>query len=176
MGPHLYHKNHHHQTHLCRRRHRLQVVPSCLCRRNEGSTKSSQKKSTSECKKNRHHCHLREETCRGYGTWTHEFACCPLKNCHYSNFIEANADKLVVVKFFAGFCRACRALEPKLLEVKEDTQLEGLPITWAEFESKPDNKQLFRDLSVMTLPTIHFYDGKAGRLNLESGKILFWSS
>ena len=80
----------------------------------------------------------------------------------HSNFIEAHADKLVVIKFFAGFCRACRSLEPKLLAVKEDPQLQGLPIVWAEFESKPDNKQLFRDMSVVTLPTIHFYDGKAG--------------
>ena len=40
--------------------------------------------------------------------------------------------------------------------------LEGLPIVWAEYESTPRNKQVFRDLRVVTLPTIHFYDGKAG--------------
>jgi thiol-disulfide isomerase/thioredoxin len=64
------------------------------------------------------------------------------------------------MKFFAGYCRACRALEPKLLAVKDDPQLNGLPIIWAEFESKPDNRQVFKDLSIVTLPTIHFYDGQ----------------
>ena len=68
------------------------------------------------------------------------------------------------MKFFAGFCRSCRALEPKLLAVKEDDQLKNLPIVWAEYESKPINKQLFQELRVVTLPTIHFYDGKAGTL------------
>ena len=69
----------------------------------------------------------------------------------------------MVIKFFASFCRACRALEPKMLAVKEDEQLQGLPIVWAEYESRPNNKDIFRDLSVVTLPTIHFYDGKAGK-------------
>ena len=50
-----------------------------------------------------------------------------------------------------------------MLAVKEDQQLQGLPIVWAEYESRPNNKEFFRDLSVVTLPTIHFYDGKAGK-------------
>jgi len=79
-----------------------------------------------------------------------------------SNLIEANSDKLVVIKFFASFCRACRSLESKLIAVKEDKMLEGLPIVWAEYESTPHNRHVFRDLRVVTLPTIHFYDGKAG--------------
>lgn len=49
-----------------------------------------------------------------------------------------------------------------MIAVKDDPQLKGLPIVWAEYESKPDNKAMFKDLSVVTLPTIQFYDGKAG--------------
>jgi len=76
----------------------------------------------------------------------------------YLAFLDANPDKLVIVKFFASYCRACKVLEPKLLAVKKDPQLEGLPIIWAEFASQRTTKDLFQQkLRVMTLPTIHFY-------------------
>lgn len=80
----------------------------------------------------------------------------------YKLLIEANPDKLIIIKFFASYCRACRALAPKFIAVKEDEQLNGLPIVWAEFQSKPSNKELFQVLRVVTLPTVHFYDGSKG--------------
>ena len=46
--------------------------------------------------------------------------------------------------------------------MKEDEQLKDLPIVWAEFKSQRDNKELFRRLEVLSLPTVHFYDGVRG--------------
>eukprot|EP00529_Nitzschia_sp_RCC80_P013409 CAMPEP_0113491162 /NCGR_PEP_ID=MMETSP0014_2-20120614/27416_1 /TAXON_ID=2857 /ORGANISM="Nitzschia sp." /LENGTH=592 /DNA_ID=CAMNT_0000384949 /DNA_START=260 /DNA_END=2035 /DNA_ORIENTATION=+ /assembly_acc=CAM_ASM_000159 len=43
--------------------------------------------------------------------------------------------------------------------VKEDPQLDRLPIVWAEFAVTREAKDLFRRLGVLTLPTVHFYDG-----------------
>lgn len=80
----------------------------------------------------------------------------------YNTFLKANPDKLVVIKFFASYCRACKALEPKFLAVKMDEQLLNLPIVWAEFAAKRSNKDLFRRLEILTLPNIHFYDGSRG--------------
>lgn len=48
------------------------------------------------------------------------------------------------------------------MQVKNDDQLKGLPIVWAEFPSKRSNKDLFRKLGVLTLPTVHFYEGNRG--------------
>ena len=79
-----------------------------------------------------------------------------------SNFLLAHPDKLIVVKFYATYCQACKALEPKFLQVKRDQQLIDLPIVWAEFSANRDNKLLFQNLEVLTLPTIHFHDGSRG--------------
>lgn len=81
----------------------------------------------------------------------------------YNNFIEAHPDKLVVIKFYATYCQACRILEPKFIAVKRDSQLENMPIVWAEFPAQRNNRDLFqKQLRVLTLPTIHFYDGSRG--------------
>ena len=50
-------------------------------------------------------------------------------------------------------------MAPKFLEVKNDEQLQNLPVVWAEFQTSRTTKDLFRRLGVLTLPTIHFYDG-----------------
>jgi calmodulin len=43
-----------------------------------------------------------------------------------------------------------------------DPKLQHLPIVWAQFSSLQSNKELFRSLEVLTLPTVHFYDGSRG--------------
>ena len=76
--------------------------------------------------------------------------------------MKANPDKLVVIKFFASYCQACKVLEPKFIQVKEDEKLDNLPIVWAEFCSSRHTRDLFRSLEVLSLPTVHFYDGSRG--------------
>lgn len=80
----------------------------------------------------------------------------------YNNFLRANPNKLVVMKFYANYCRACKALQPQFLAVKNDPQLRGLPVVWAEFMSARDNLEIFQRLNVLALPTVHFYDGQRG--------------
>lgn len=80
----------------------------------------------------------------------------------YRNLLKTHPDKLIVLKFFASFCRSCKALEPKMLAIMRDEQLEGLPILWAEFQVHRTTKDFFRTLGIITLPTIHFYDGSRG--------------
>ena len=80
----------------------------------------------------------------------------------YRHLVKAHPDKLIVVKFFASYCRACKGLEPKFLRIKDDPQLVGLPIVWAEYQAQTSNKDFFQKLGVLTLPTIQFYDGDRG--------------
>ena len=77
----------------------------------------------------------------------------------YMTLLRSNPDKLVVIKFYATYCPACKQLAPKLLRVIQDEQLSNLPIVWGEFQSTKHTKELFRQLRVLSLPTIHFYDG-----------------
>ena len=80
----------------------------------------------------------------------------------HSALLEAHPEKLIVIKFFADHCQACKVLAPKYLAVKNDKQLNGLPIAWAEFKSTRANKDFFRALGILSLPTVHFYDGSRG--------------
>ncbi|CAJ1966059.1 unnamed protein product [Cylindrotheca closterium] len=80
----------------------------------------------------------------------------------YRKLITAFPNKLIVVKFFATFCRSCKSLAPKMLAVMKDDQLEGLPILWAEFSAHRRNKDCFKRLGVITIPTVHIYDGDRG--------------
>jgi calmodulin len=84
----------------------------------------------------------------------------------YNYFIQAYPDQLVVIKFYASYCQACRMLEPKFLAVKRDPQLQNMPIVWAEFAAPrhhgKDGSLFQTKLRVLTLPTIHFYDGNRG--------------
>lgn len=83
-------------------------------------------------------------------------------SCIHSDFLKAHPDKLVVMKFTAGYCQACAALKPKFSMVMRDERLQGVPIVWAEFKASPKNKAFFRRLGVLSLPTVHFYDGIFG--------------
>jgi calmodulin len=76
--------------------------------------------------------------------------------------LRAHPDKLVVLKFKASYCRACAAIEPEFLATKNEPLLADLPIVWAECTASASNKAFFRRLGVLSLPTVHFYDGSNG--------------
>lgn len=68
----------------------------------------------------------------------------------------------MVLKFKATYCRACAAIEPEFLATKNEELLTDLPIVWAECTASASNKAFFRRLGVLSLPTVHFYDGSNG--------------
>lgn len=77
------------------------------------------------------------------------------------NFLEANPDKIVVLKFFAPWCRACKGLEPKFLRVKNDDRYDNLPLVFADFNVQ-DNKEYIKALGILALPNVHIYAGADG--------------
>lgn len=76
-------------------------------------------------------------------------------------FLKAHPDKLIVIKFFAPWCRACKGLEPKFLQIVKDKKYGGLPILWADF-SVQHNKDYVKSLGILALPSMHFYAGSDG--------------
>lgn len=83
-----------------------------------------------------------------------------LENAHqHAALVEANQDKLIVMKFYAPWCRACKALGPKYVQVVKANQ--DFPIVFAEMTIS-GNKGFAKDLGVLALPTIQFYVGEAG--------------
>mmetsp|Transcript_18737 Transcript_18737/g.40326 ORF Transcript_18737/g.40326 Transcript_18737/m.40326 type:complete len:687 (-) Transcript_18737:311-2371(-) len=73
-------------------------------------------------------------------------------------FLEANKDKLIVMKVFAPWCRACKGLAPKFLSVVKDQKYKELPIVWAQLTIQ-HNKEFVKSIGVIALPTVQFYVG-----------------
>ena len=74
----------------------------------------------------------------------------------YRNFVEGNKKKLIVIKYFAPWCRSCKGLAPKFIKLARDPKYKELPILWAELNVK-DNKHLVKSLGVKRIPSIQFY-------------------
>jgi thiol-disulfide isomerase/thioredoxin len=70
--------------------------------------------------------------------------------------LEAHKDKLVVMKVFAPWCRACKGLEPKFNAIVRDKKYKDLPIVWADLTIQ-HNKDYIKSIGVLALPTIQFY-------------------
>eukprot|EP00550_Attheya_septentrionalis_P008601 CAMPEP_0198295882 /NCGR_PEP_ID=MMETSP1449-20131203/30175_1 /TAXON_ID=420275 /ORGANISM="Attheya septentrionalis, Strain CCMP2084" /LENGTH=190 /DNA_ID=CAMNT_0043996317 /DNA_START=250 /DNA_END=822 /DNA_ORIENTATION=+ len=74
----------------------------------------------------------------------------------YRNFLEANSDNLVIVKFSAPWCRACKNLALKLPQVYRDETIGRMPVVFGDF-SALHNQDYIRTLNVSSLPSMHFY-------------------
>jgi calmodulin len=79
----------------------------------------------------------------------------------HASFLAEHPDDLVVLKVYAPWCRACKALSPKFASLARDDALSNTPIVFAQL-SIQHNKDFIKSLGVLALPTVQFY--VAGRL------------
>lgn len=77
----------------------------------------------------------------------------------YMNMLSASAERVAVLKFFAPWCRSCRAIAPKVARLAHEFP----EIHFYEIDYEA-NKELCWRLGVKNLPTFHFYSGAAGRV------------
>ena len=78
----------------------------------------------------------------------------------HAAFLAEHSDKLIVLKVYAPWCRACKGLAPKYVQLANDDKYKDLPIVWAEL-SIQHNKEFVKSLGVLALPTIQFYVGES---------------
>jgi len=76
----------------------------------------------------------------------------------HAALLAAHGDKLIILKLFAPWCRACKALAPKFIMIKKDEKLQNIPIIFAEM-SAVGNKEFLKNLGVLALPSVQFYAG-----------------
>lgn len=86
----------------------------------------------------------------------------------HTALLAANPEKLVVLKVFAPWCRACKGLEPKFLKIVHEPVYKNLPIIFASL-SIQHNKAFVQSIGVLALPTIQFYIGQAVQDNFPCG-------
>lgn len=76
-------------------------------------------------------------------------------------FLAANTNKLVIVKVFAPWCKACKAIEPKFLAISKDKKYDNLPIVWASL-TVAGNKEYIKAQGILALPSMLYYAGSEG--------------
>lgn len=91
-----------------------------------------------------------------------------LNRDQHAAFLKANQDKLVVIKVYAPWCKACAGLAPKYLQLVQSPLHDNLPIVWADL-SIQNNKNFVKELSVLALPSILFYVGDKVAENFPCG-------
>jgi len=76
----------------------------------------------------------------------------------YKSLLDASKDKLIVLKVFAPWCKACKGLAPKFQGLVRDEKYKGLPIVWADLNIQ-GNKDFVKSIGVLALPTVQLYAG-----------------
>jgi calmodulin len=91
-----------------------------------------------------------------------------LNRDQHAAFLHAHRDKLVVIKVYAPWCKACAGLAPKYLQLVQSPLYDNLPLVWADL-SIQNNKNFVKELSVLALPSILFYVGDKVAENFPCG-------
>lgn len=79
----------------------------------------------------------------------------------HKSFLQANSDKLVIMKVYAPWCRACKGLAPKYQQIANDDEYANVPMAFTSM-SIQDNKDYIKSIGVLALPTVQLY--KNGKL------------
>jgi len=68
---------------------------------------------------------------------------------HYRSLIQYSMDQnmLVVLKIYAPWCKACKKMAPKFVQMSRIEEYDGIPILWAQLTCK-DNKALVQHVLV----------------------------
>jgi len=72
--------------------------------------------------------------------------------------LDANPDKLIILKVFAPWCKACKGLAPKFQALTRDEKYNDLPMVWASLNIQ-NNKDFVKSIGVLALPTVQLYAG-----------------
>lgn len=78
-----------------------------------------------------------------------------------SAWLAANPDKLMVIKFYAPWCRACKTVGPKFVQIAKDPKYADIPIIFGQL-SVQHNKAYVKQLGILALPSIQIYAGSEG--------------
>ena len=84
----------------------------------------------------------------------------------YDALLEASKNHILVIKVYSPVCRACKALEPKFIKLKNDFAKENVPVVFAEMSSF-HTTDLIRDLDIHALPTVQLYVAGELQSNVE---------
>jgi len=83
----------------------------------------------------------------------------------YRSLLEANPDKLIVLKVYSEWCKTCKAMAPRFEALARGIEANHrggppLPIIWATMPYRKDNNHFIRrTLGVKAVPSVQLYAG-----------------
>uniref|UniRef100_A0A7S2VZ97 Thioredoxin domain-containing protein n=1 Tax=Eucampia antarctica TaxID=49252 RepID=A0A7S2VZ97_9STRA len=77
----------------------------------------------------------------------------------HTAFLEDNTDKIIVLKYYAPWCKGCLRLEPKYVKVSRCKKYENLPILFAQI-SYQYNEEFVARREIKAIPSMEIYVGK----------------
>lgn len=88
----------------------------------------------------------------------------------YLNALAENQDKLVVIKFYDQFCRACDEIRPRYEELSRGAHAQEAAFFQVEFTSCKD---VCKQLGIRRLPTVQIYNEEGRVADLPAGPSRF---
>jgi len=83
----------------------------------------------------------------------------------YKEFVADEKARIVVVRFFADWCKACKAMKPDFYKLAKELSPD---VVFVEVPLTKDNAYLHQGLGVPTVPYGHIYHPEAGLVEEQS--------
>lgn len=80
----------------------------------------------------------------------------------YKDVVATETEKIVVVRFYAEWCKACKAIRPSYNRIANVYNKENIPVKFVEVPLTKENAFLHQGLGVPSLPFGHIYYPKVG--------------
>jgi len=86
----------------------------------------------------------------------------------YKEAVADETEKIVVVRFYASWCKACHAIKPEYYRLAKQLKEQGTNIKFVEVPLTQDNAFLHQGLGVPSIPYGHIYHPNAGLVEEQS--------
>lgn len=80
----------------------------------------------------------------------------------FNKLVTEEKDQLVVVRFYAPWCRACKAVSPSYFRFSKDLEESGKSVKFVDCPMTSVNTEIHKSLGINAIPFAHVYHPETG--------------
>mmetsp|Transcript_13860 Transcript_13860/g.22967 ORF Transcript_13860/g.22967 Transcript_13860/m.22967 type:complete len:242 (+) Transcript_13860:113-838(+) len=80
----------------------------------------------------------------------------------FNKLVTEEKDQLVVVRFYAPWCRACKAVSPSYSKFSKDLKASGKSVKFVDCPMTSVNTEIHKSLGINAIPFAHVYHPETG--------------